>query len=557
MKPHILFFALLCAGAFVARAQDNPVKLATTARFDLRGDAGVGALNQGFLTSAHGDAVHQTWLAAPEVPNTYTVSFDITRYSWTRAVFRFVPAGSGTVTLSLLGPYELSPNGSIYRQAVLWDAISADRGAIENGSFEKLDGDLPAGWFSYGQGARVISRPAPPRDGERYAVVWHNSPFISKFAVTAGVPVTLTLFARAAVPNPYPDMARITTTNTPAHLAARHFRRGINLSGYLDAPPHTWGGSGFTTADFDHIRDEGFDHVRIPIGWNFYAGGAPDFALGPRIFAKVDFLVTNALAHGLAAIINIHNWDQFATNALSNPKEFDALWRQIAEHYAAFPPELAFELMNEPFGRGSSTEILNPIYAEAIRQIRMTNPNRTIFVGASHWNAISELGALRLPDDDSNIIVTVHCYDPFYFTHQGATWPGPQTATVGIVFPGPPATPVVPAAGIGPGASNWIANYNTYPADANPSSPLAFEAEMQDAQEWSQYYGRPIHVGEFGAYTTSDPASRARFLRAIRTTMERDGLGWAMWDWNSGFHYWDPQTGQPAPGLRDALFGAF
>src|SRR5581483_8233613 len=313
MKLRLFSFVLSCT-ALVVSGQVNPVKLPASARFDLRGDAAVGALNQGYLTSGHGEAEHQNWLSPAEQANSYTVTFDITRYAWTRAVFRFVPAGAGTVELSLLGPYELSPNGSIYRQAVFWDAISADHATIENGSFEQVNNNMPAGWDSYGQGARVISGPAPPRDGERYAVAWHNSPFIRKFAVSAGVPVTLTLFARAAVPNPYSDMARITTTNTPAHLAARHFRRGINLSGYLDAPPHTWGGPGFTTADFDHIRDEGFDHVRIPIGWNFYAGGAPDFALKASVFSKVDFLVTNALGHGLAAIINIHNWDQFATN---------------------------------------------------------------------------------------------------------------------------------------------------------------------------------------------------------------------------------------------------
>ena len=27
-----------------------------------------------------------------------------------------------------------------------------------------------------------------------------------------------------------------------------------------------------------------------------------------------------------------------------------------------------------------------------------------------------------------------------------------------------------------------------------------------------------------------------------------------MWDWNAGFHYWDPATGQPAPGLPAAMF---
>ena len=86
---------------------------------------------------------------------------------------------------------------------------------------------------------------------------------------------------------------------------------------------------------------------------------------------------------------------------------------------------------------------MNPIYARAIAEIRRTNPQRTIFVEPGGWGSIDELKNLVLPPDD-NVIVSVHCYDPFYFTHQGATWTGGQTPVTGIVFPGPPAQPLVP-----------------------------------------------------------------------------------------------------------------
>ena len=50
-----------------------------------------------------------------------------------------------------------------------------------------------------------------------------------------------------------------------------------------------------------------------------------------------------------------------------------------------------------------------------------------------------------LPSKDDNLIVTVHCYDPFYFTHQGASWAGPDVKPLaGIQFPGPPSKPLVP-----------------------------------------------------------------------------------------------------------------
>jgi endoglucanase len=215
------------------------------------------------------------------------------------------------------------------------------------------------------------------------------------------------------------------------------------------------------------------------------------------------------------------------------------------------------ELINEPKD-AATTDVLNPIYAEAIRQIRQISPDRTIFVGPGQFNTINQLGALRLPDTDENLIVTVHSYDPFLFTHQGASWTMPDTATTNLVFPGPPQTPVVPAPGIGSWATNWLNDYNTQPTEANPCSPNTFRGRLHVARQWSDYYGRPVHVGEFGCYRDyAPPESRVRFYTEMRQRMEELGLGWAMWDWKAGFRYWQEigNGGQPDPlALREAMF---
>ena len=499
----------------------------------------------------------RAWLAASNQPSSYTVNFTITHFAWMPAGFRFTPASNGSVSLTIRGPWEQSPAGSIYKQEVLWDACTAENARLTNGSFEKVTAGLPGSWWrTYGTDAAVDTGPIPPVEGTNYARVWHDGPLSCNLSVTGGVPVTLSFFARAVFPPGFTDMARVLGTNTPAHLAARKFMRGVNMGNYLEAPPGQDWGSHYTASDFTNIRSQGFDHVRIPIGWNFYAGPAPNYTLSNSIFGKVNFMVTNALNQGLGVILNIHNWDGFTTNAPAYTNQFYAIWRQIAAYYSNSPPALAFELINEPNGSGSATAILNPIYAEAIRQIRLTNPDRIIFVGPGQWNGIGELSNLLLPDSDTNLIVTVHCYDPFYFTHQGATWPGPDTATTGLIFPGPPATPLSPAAGISTWVTNWIADYNTLPVDGNPSSPIAFRSKLQFAGQWSAYYGRPVHVGEFGCYTMAEPVSRARFYTEFRSAADAQGLGWAMWDWNAGFRYWDPATGKPAPGLPAAMFPA-
>jgi len=363
-------------------------------------------------------------------------------------------------------------------------------------------------------------------------------------------------FGASFTPQNPPEMKPIADRDSPAHQAARHFMRGANLGNYLEVPRGQDWGVRVSADDFAAMRAEGFDHVRVPAGWHHYTGAGPEFTIDPAFFARVDFVVTNALANQLGVLVNIHHFDAFTSDPAGQTEKFVALWRQIAAHYAKLPNTLAFELLNEPKD-AATTKVLNPIYARAIAGIRKTNPDRTIFLGPGKWNQVSELKDLVLPNDDHNLIVTVHCYDPFYFTHQGATWAGGDTKVKGIKFPGPPATPLVPdpALKLNKWVVDWIKRYNTEPTATNPSSRAAFEPKMKLAHDWGEHYGRPMHLGEFGAFTNADPESRANFYREFRKVLAEQNIGWAIWDWSAGFRYWDKKNNRAMQGMHEALFG--
>jgi endoglucanase len=351
-----------------------------------------------------------------------------------------------------------------------------------------------------------------------------------------------------------PAMQPLAGHDSPAYHAAKLFQHGANLGNYLEAPPKQSWGVTVSAEEFAAMKREGFDHVRVPVGWHHYAGSAPDFVLAADIFAKADFVVTNALNNKLAVLINIHHFGELDKDPVGATAEFLAIWRQVAAHYKNFPGTLAFELDNEPHDQ-ATTALMNPIYARAIAEIRQTNPGRTIFVEPGSWGDIAELKNLVLPPDD-NVIVSVHCYEPFHFTHQGATWTGTDFLQTGIVFPGPPATPLKPDLSLKPKpwVLDWIKKYNTLPAAKNPSGPVAFTGKLKYVHDWSEYYGRPVHIGEFGAFTKGDPQSRANFYSAFRRTAENLQLGWCIWDWSAGFRYWDKKEQRAMPGLHAALF---
>ena len=111
----------------------------------------------------------------------------------------------------------------------------------------------------------------------------------------AGILLAANVFAAAA--------------ENPASLALEHFRRGANFGNYLEVPPEQNWALTYTLDDIKNVKKEGFDHIRLPIGWHHYAGPGPAFKLSPVIFQKVDFIVTNSLNEGLAVIINIHHFD--------------------------------------------------------------------------------------------------------------------------------------------------------------------------------------------------------------------------------------------------------
>ncbi|MGO9913822.1 MAG: glycoside hydrolase family 5 protein [Isosphaeraceae bacterium] len=537
-------------------AAGEPVKLASSARFDLSADSQVGAIEGGKVSLGNGTIARKNWVVETEQPLGYTVNVPVARLGWRLVAVRFTPQRSGTVTLTLMGPYDEASKGVLYRQEVLWDDVRVDGARLGRGGFEWRGGEVPAGWQS--GGGTVIQQTAEVAavEGSHYARTWHNQTLSAVLQVTAGRPVTISVNARAARPAGFSEPKRIASRSTPAHDAARRFLRGANLGNGLEVPPGQDWGVHYTAEDLHLIRAEGFDHVRIPIGWHHYTGAGPAFLLRPEIFARADVLVDAGLRERLSVIINIHHFDQFTSDPKRETARFLAIWRQLSAHYARVPEGLAFELLNEPKD-SATTEVINPIFAEAIEQIRRNDPKRTIFVGPGRWNSIAELPVLRLPDGDENLIVTVHNYNPFYFSHQGATWAGPDTKLTGIVFPGPPPEPLKldPKLTLSAPVRDWVKAYNVEPTATNPSSPRAFQAAITDAREWSLYYGRPIHVGEFGCFTTADPRSRANYYRAFREAAETAQIGWALWDWKASFRYWNQAAGRPEPGMHDALFG--
>jgi len=307
-----------------------------------------------------------------------------------------------------------------------------------------------------------------------------------------------------------------------AFAANRLIGRGVNFGNALEAPAEGEWGVTLKEEYFDLAKEAGFDSIRLPVRWNAHAMEEKPYTIDAEFFGRVDWAVNCALSRKLTLILNIHHYNGLDDDPDGHKERFVALWRQIAEHYKDRPNALIFELMNEPHNK-LDAEKWNEILVEALAVVRESNPDRAVMIGPVRWNQIAWLGRLEVPEDDRNIIVTVHYYLPMKFTHQGASWVGDSNDWLG---------------------TTWI---------GAEEEKQAVVKDFDIAAAWGKQHNRPIHLGEFGAYQTADMESRARWTKFVVDTVTDRGFSFSYWEFCAGFGIYDSQTKSFRKPLLDAV----
>jgi hypothetical protein len=154
---------------------------------------------------------------------------------------------------------------------------------------------------------------------------------------------------------------------------------------------------------------------------------------------------------------------------------------------------------------------------------------------------------------DANVIYTFHDYEPFPFTHQGATWTMAAVRPLrGVPYPSSPeniATAIAQEQSLVD--QHWIDTYGLNRWDA-----ARIRAELSFAGKWAALHHVPVYCGEFGVHEPyADPAMRAAWLRDTRTALEEQGIGWAVWDYQGSFAVVTKTEGKaaPIPAIAEAL----
>ena len=301
-------------------------------------------------------------------------------------------------------------------------------------------------------------------------------------------------------------MALAQTKAPDAFEQNRKLGRGVNIIGY-DPLWRSRDQARFKAQYFRLLKEAGFNSVRINLHAFRHMDAAKDWALRDTWWETLNWALDNAREQGLAAIIDLHEFGAMGENPEANKAKFLAFWRQVAARYKQAPDSVFFEILNEP-SRKLTPELWNSYLAEALAIIRESNPTRTVIIGPAFWNGIDHLSELQLPDQDRNLIVTVHYYKPMEFTHQGAGWTEHKDKS-GIEWAG---------------------------TDAQRQK---VKEDFNKAVDWAKAHNRPVLLGEFGAYDRAPMESRVRYTDFVTRTAEANGWSWAYWQFDSDFILFD------------------
>lgn len=342
-----------------------------------------------------------------------------------------------------------------------------------------------------------------------------------------------------------------TTSDKTLNPSGFKINRGVNLSHWLSqdfgwAPKYTY----IQENDIKFIKGLGYDHVRIPIDekemWD---------SSGQAIQIAFDYL-TKCLdwckKYDLQAIVDLHVIRSHHFNAsnegLNNTlwvdtiaqNKFLGLWKDLSASLHTYPNDkVAYEILNEAVA--PEHDDWNRLLNKAIKQIRSQEPERVLIIGGNVWQIPDNLPFLKIPENDRNIILSFHTYQPLAFTHYTANWTPIKDYAGKVHYPGIIVTDE---------------DYKNYVDTTN----IPLVNQLKDAREhydknklfeiykpaidFAKSKNLQLYCGEFGCLPSVDKTDRLKFYDDIITVLEENNIAWCNWEYKGdfGIYHFDFET---------------
>lgn len=292
---------------------------------------------------------------------------------------------------------------------------------------------------------------------------------------------------------------------------------GWNLGNSFDVISRdktSWGNPLPTKAMIDLVANSGFKTLRIPVTWGFHQDENEPFTIESDYLQQVQDVVDYGMENDMFVIINVHHDDDWV-QLFEEEKDYvlarlSSLWEQVAMHFKGYDEHLIFDILNEPRlkdtplewtgGNAQSRAILNEYHIASVAAIRNTGGNNTSRILMVSTYAASTLEGpmndLEIPNNDPNIMVSIHTYFPFYFTLDEN------------------------------GASTW----------GTSDEKIALDTELERIyQKWVIEEGRTVILGEWGAINKNNLNARIEYASYYASAAKKKGFVPIVWDDGGNF----------------------
>lgn len=303
--------------------------------------------------------------------------------------------------------------------------------------------------------------------------------------------------------------------------------------------------------DFAKIAEMGFDHVRIPIDeeqmWD------EDGNKQEEAFKLLHQAIKWSFENNLKVIVDLHvlrshhfNYDndQLWEDPAAQEK-FWGFWDQLSDELSQYPNDmLAYELMNEAVA--DDAEDWNNLITKGIETVRQKEPERTIVIGSNRWQMVYTFPDLKIPENETNLILSFHFYEPFIITHYQTWWNAMKDFNGELNYPG------------------WTTdtnNYEQYPTELQNMlkehnqyfDKKVIQEKIQIAIDYAKEKNLPLYCGEFGAYPSTPMILRQKLYQDWIDIFEENNIAWAHWNYKNDFPVVDAETLEPIHEIVDIL----
>ena len=329
------------------------------------------------------------------------------------------------------------------------------------------------------------------------------------------------------------------------------YAKGLNLSEWLEV-----GGFGnvrkciYGKQDFENIKSLGVEIIRVPIWFEEFSSGKPDYIVEDWLWESIDNAIEWCEELQMYMIIDFHN--NCSDGHPTKPdveKMLVKIWKQIAERYKDKSDYVLYEIMNEPHLSSANPEAdivkWGKVQGNVLKEIRAIDKKHTVIVGGEQSNSLGAM--LKLPDyKDDNIIYNFHDYTPFLFTHQGAEWWNPMSYFKHVPFPYVKEK-MPPAPKNATDEAKWF--YKNYEKDASEKNLVA---PLDKAVEFANKRNSALMCNEYGVMMNyADEQERVNWYAMKTKWMKERNIIRVSWDYTGKFGIFNSvsDTGNPMKNL--------